>query len=201
MLTPDRIGTSAAMGATHGEPGRNGLANHTHNTLLEQFYATLNAMYLNAIESPGGSDGRPLARAGIENLFNDSNRTWQNAYSIELQLTQIMTLPQIDTEWIRRVGEAESLGLPHVANLTKKFSETDDVNIKRAAIQRLINDLQWHYQQRIRRREAAKTLAERVSRIFWIAFATFLWLLFLQLPLSQTKLISTNDQANLGIVK
>ena len=50
MLTPDRIGTSAAMGATHGEPGRNGLANHTHNTLLEQFYATLNAMYLNAIE-------------------------------------------------------------------------------------------------------------------------------------------------------
>jgi hypothetical protein len=157
----------------------------TRNTLLEQFFSTLQITYLNALEAHDRVDDRPLVIASIERLFSTTPRTWQVAYCLELQLTQIMTPAQIDTEWIRRVGEAESLGLSHVANLTKKYSESDSIDVRRAVMQRLLNDLQWYYQQRIRRRDAAQILAERVSRIFWIAFLIFVLLLFFQFPLNE----------------
>ena len=184
--------------AKRGHASEADVLHSTRNTLLEQFFSTLRITYLNALETPARVTDRPLAVASIEQLFAKMPRTWQNAYSLELQLTQFMTLAQIDTEWIRRVGEAEALGLPHVANLTKKYSEGDDGEVKRAVMQRLLNDLQWHYQQRIRRQDAAKILAEQVSRIFWLTFMIFVALLFFEFPLSQ---VETNSKGAASLVQ
>lgn len=174
------------------------------STLLDQFYATLRVTYLAATESSEdeANNGRiannPQINAELKRLFEDEPRTWQKAYNIELQLVQIMTRGQVQTEWARRSSEAKALQLPYSADLTEQWGKTeksdkssddsasnqtispDDLPIKKTILQRLLNDLQWFYYQRIRRRDAAKLLAIRVSRLFWISFGLFVLILFLQ---------------------
>jgi hypothetical protein len=180
----DGGGSDAKKNAISMDYSEDSSLRHTRNALLEQFYSTLTVMYLSAIEIPANASRSPRARREIDELLSSRPKSWEKAYAIEQQLTQIYTPSQIETEWTRRVGEAELLGLPHIAGLTKKFTESTDIEMKRSAIHRLLNDLQWYYLQRIRRRDAAKLLAVRVSRVFWVSFIVFISLLFLQLPLS-----------------
>lgn len=148
-------------------------------------------MYVAACESRGStteagaiSSADPTAFSTLRELFELEPRTWQSAFQIELQLTQVMSQAQLDTEWIRRLSEAEDLGLAHCRGLKAEYildeNEPQHLEKKRMLLQRLLNDLQWFYQQRVRRREAAKLLAVRVSWLFWTAFALFFILLFVQ---------------------
>jgi hypothetical protein len=159
--------------------------------LLEQFYATLRATYLSA-EQPTVNT-REIHERICARL--DGEHTWGGAYEIEQLLTFILTEEQLATEVGRRMGEAEALDLPFVSRLAKQLGEANAVLTDKArdqaaearawrtiryVLHRLLNDLQWFYQQRIHRRDAAMRLSLRVSALFFTALAYFFALLFVQ---------------------
>lgn len=165
--------------------------------LLAQFYATLRVMYLGARPA---TESTVSMHERIRECFADEP-SWAGAYEIEQLLAYVMTDEQVAAELPRRMAEARTLGLAHVGELDKQYSaavgvlDSKDVgaeqrhsarNAMRVILQRLLNDLQWFYNQRIRRREAAKRLSVRVSALFLSAFLFFFGLLFVQY-LSQPK--------------
>jgi hypothetical protein len=159
--------------------------------LLEQFYCTLRAGYLSAEkEKPETREIHQRIRAGL-----NGEPSWVGAYEVEQLLTFVMTREQLATEISRRMGEAEELDLPFVPRLAKQLGEAQALltdkdrdaaaedrawNTIRYVLHRLLNDLQWFYKQRIRRRDAAMRLSLRVGALFFTALAYFFALLFVQ---------------------
>jgi hypothetical protein len=159
--------------------------------LLAQFYATLRVMYLGARPA---TESTVSMHERIREGFAEEP-SWAGAYEIEQLLAYVMTDEQVAAELPRRMAEARTLGLAHVGELDKQYNaavgvlDTKEVgaeqrhsarNAMRVILQRLLNDLQWFYNQRIRRREAAKRLSVRVSALFLSAFLFFFGLLFVQ---------------------
>jgi hypothetical protein len=141
----------------------------------------------------------------IRKLLFDCPRTWRGAYEIEQLLAFVMTDNQIAAELPRRIAEAKTLQIDFVEELATQFdaarriaqetkTEPNQRKQNQAAmrniLQRLLNDLQWFYNKRIRRREAAKRLSLRVSALFLSAFLLFFSLLFIQY-FFQSKLVSS----------
>lgn len=176
-------------------PVHSAMANDAQGTvredLLDQFYSTLRVTYLSAQKPADDTDEiHQRIRAGL-----DGERSWRGAYEIEQLLAFIMTKEQLTTEVVRRMNEAEALKLPFVPGLSKQLGEAlavlndekQDAETKarswdtvRYVLHRLLNDLQWFYKQRIRRRDAAMRLSLRVSALFFTALVYFFALLFIQ---------------------
>ena len=177
--------------------------------LLDQFYATLEVMYLAAEPSPKPASDSMEKNTNttetntqtvkqherIRALLDDSERSWGGAYEIEQLLAFVMTDEQVAIELGRRIAEAKALKLKYSSELEARYNTTrliidgNDTKNKqreqsltsmRFILQRLLNDLQWFYKQRIRRYEAAKRLSARVSALFLSAFTIFFFLLFIQ---------------------
>lgn len=160
--------------------------------LLGQFYSTLRVMYLAARPYPG--QGKPWAtqHVRIRCLLRAKDPCWNDAYEIEQLLPFVMTDEQLEAELPRRMAEAKALELPFSNKLSEQLSAVSDKETKddadrektsatkRYILQRLLNDLQWFYNQRMRRRDKAKRLSQRVSALFISAFLFFFVLLFLQ---------------------
>lgn len=168
-------------------------ARETREQLLNQFYSTLRVMYL---ASDLTREATRAVREQITQKFEEP-RTWRGAYELEQLLAFVMTDDQVATELPRRMVEGKALKLPFIDELEKQFNEArgllsaeesaDDAKRERSLtayryiLHRLLNDLQWFYNQRIRRRDAAKRLSVRVSALFLSAFLFFFGLLFVQL--------------------
>lgn len=130
----------------------------------------------------------------INELFQTEQHSWLDAYEIEQLLSFVITDEQLAAELPRRMAEAKALNLQYVTAMEERFkaivedeakAEEDAdrekcQDAKRYLMQRALNDLQWFYKQRIRRRDAAKRLALRVSAMFLSAFFFFSTLLFIQ---------------------
>lgn len=159
--------------------------------LLNQFYSTLHVMYLGA--GPERAETREIHEL-IRSKLGDDESTWHQAYEIEQLLAFIIREDQLTTELPRRMVEAKALNLSFVDELEKQYKDAYDKLLKanedeerkkiqltlRCILHRLLNDLQWFYEQRIRRRDAAKRLSVRVSALFLSAFLFFFGLLFVQ---------------------
>ena len=150
--------------------------------LLDQFYSTLHVIAL-AARSHGVSEGTNTeVDAKLRQLF-DEPPSWRGAYEIEQLLSLVMTEEQLNTELERRLEEARELRLTYVGTLEKQWGAAtteNNVPLKRALLQRLLNDLQWFYFQRIQRRSAGKKLGLRVSAMFLSAFLFFFLVLSIQ---------------------
>jgi len=159
--------------------------------LLNQFYATLRVTYLGA--EPEREETRVIHERIRAKLADEP--AWRNAYEIEQLLAFVMTDEQLETELPRRMAEAKSMKLSFVDELSQRIAAirggsqdsepTEEQKRKdqlalRSVLHRLLNDLQWFYDQRIRRRDAAKRLSVRVSALFLSAFFFFFGLLFIQ---------------------
>jgi hypothetical protein len=151
-------------------------ANEQHKAdLLEQFYLTLQVTYLAAPQVPGS-----VVHERIERLFNGVH-SWRNAYEIEQLLCFVISDQQLETELNRRLAEAQTLKLEHVAVIDKELHpDTKPPADKRIVLHRLLNDLQWFYSKRVHHRAASKRLMVRVSLLFMVALATFSLVLFIQ---------------------
>lgn len=177
--------------------GRDPQEDETREVLLNQFYSTLEVMYFAAKPAPAAGVGGASAKQHerINQLFDARSRTWNGAYEIEQLLSFVMTDEQVDAELPRRRAEAKAHKLEYISGIEKQLdgiraieedSGSDQTKLdqcrvsKRYILQRLLNDLQWFYKQRIRRREAAKRLSLRVSALFLSAFLFFFTLLFVQ---------------------
>ena len=150
--------------------------------LLAQFYSTLNSIFL-GLESDPNASPNPKVQSRIEQLFEDPQRTWSSAYEIEQLLSLIMTEAQLDVEFNRRIEEAKTQELPYTTVLGTLYEDAikkNSVEQKRAVLQRLLNDLQWFFAQRIHRRLSGKILSNHVSRLFFSAILFFVLILSIQ---------------------
>ena len=152
-------------------------ANEQHKVdLLEQFYLTLQVTYMASPLPPSKS----VIHERIERLFK-AVHSWPNAYEIEQLLCFVISEQQLETELNRRLAEAQTLQLEHVAIIDKELHpEGRPPADKRIVLHRLLNDLQWFYSKRALHRTASKRLLVRVSMLFMVALATFSMVLFIQ---------------------
>ena len=150
--------------------------------LLEQFYSTLRVIYLAARQDIGGEFPATEIDKQVRELLDDpeGSHSWRGAYEIEQLLSFIMTEGQLNAELPRRLEEAKKLELTYVSGLEALASQQSDVKTRRTIYQRLLNDLQWFYMQRIRRRAASRKLAVRVSALFLLAFFVFFLVIGIQ---------------------
>jgi len=134
-----------------------------------------------ASDPPSDEDSRAAKQhARIKELFEHEEHTWRGAYEIEQLLAFVMTDGQIAAELPRRLAEAKALELEFASNLEEQIKAAhNNKTALRYILQRLLNDLQWFYNQRIRRRAAAKRLSKRVSYLFFSAFLFFFALSFI----------------------
>ena len=151
--------------------------------LLDQFYSTLDAMYLAAEPFPGEDAPTTQQHKRIYQLLEieESSRRWRDAYKIEQLLISVMTDKQVTAELPRRLAEAKARELKFVEEIEKQIEGAKDNTDMRCIFHRLLNDLQWFYNKRDRRVCEGKQLSRRVSILFFIAFASFLILLFIPL--------------------
>jgi hypothetical protein len=183
------------------------MQDETREWLLSQFYSSLRVTYLAAQPAPGPDSNTASMHERIQDLLT-GKQGWRAAYEIEQLLAFIMTDDQVAAELPRRLIEAKSLKLDYVCELDTQFNTAREraqpTNVDAAQRQqaqiamryilhRLINDLQWFYGQRIRRREAATRLLRRISILFLSALYYFFLLLFLQVFFSNPTAPGTNQ--------
>lgn len=155
------------------------------SVLLEQFYVTLRAAQQAIDRAAAPTDADHKIRAAIADLL-DAPLGWRAAYEIEQLQCQLLTGSPLDTEITRRFGEAERHKLARATELKarlgppEKWHELPDER-KRAVLFRLVDDLQWFYTQRFERRNVARLLNSRVSKVFLAAFAVLMTVLIVQL--------------------
>ena len=150
--------------------------------LLKQFYSTLRVIYLATHSKNAGQPPNEKIDAKLKQLF-EATPSWRGAYEIEQLLSLVMTEEQLDTELARRLEEAKGVQLTYVGKLEEQWgaaNESNSTKAKRALLQRLLNDLQWFYSQRIQRRAARQKLGIRVSCLFLSAFLFFFLVLSIQ---------------------
>ena len=140
--------------------------------LLEQFYLTLGVMHLGS-----STEERLDVHKRIAVLFGEPH-SWRNAYDIEQHLCLVTKELQLTIELNRRLKEAKGLKLEYLDVIEEWVN--GDVAAKRAALQRLLNDLQWFYVKRVQQRSAGKRLMRRVSALFVIALFTLFLVLLIQ---------------------
>ena len=96
-------------------------ANEQHKVdLLEQFYLTLQVTYMASPLPPSKS----VIHERIERLFK-AVHSWPNAYEIEQLLCFVISEQQLETELNRRLAEAQTLQLEHVAIIDNDIPEID----------------------------------------------------------------------------
>lgn len=189
---PGTSGPGKAFAGTHAIWDRQ--AQETREELLEQFYSTLRVAYSAARPDPGPGTRMGEQHRCIRNLLGSYPRSWLYAYEIEQLLVFVMTDDQLEAELPRRMAEAKAHKLEYVSSLSTQLEQvgaeqeaaTTDTERERCMLakqyifQRLLNDLQWFFNQRIRHRDAANRLTVRVSAMFLSAFLFFSTLLFIQ---------------------
>jgi hypothetical protein len=148
---------------------------HGQSGLLGQFYATLSAtsegLQIDLDEKYSHLQDR------LTNIF-EKPPSWSNAYCIEQLQIHMMQGDKLDTELSRRLAEAQKVKLPLVDFYEKHAQPieagTFSDDYKRSMLNRLANDLQWFYSQRIQRRNDGQVMAFRVGIIFFLSFTLFI---------------------------
>jgi hypothetical protein len=143
--------------------------------LVDQFFSTLGATYQQIKAS--GEDLSHLA--GVTSQIEDllaGERSWRNAYHIEQLMVPLYTGDRLDVELQRRLLEAERISPPIAGYYARpELAKDASPERKHALLARLINDLQWRYENRQVEAYYRGILAQRIGWAFIIA--TFLFLL------------------------
>jgi hypothetical protein len=163
--------------------------------LLGQFYSTLRVMWLAARQDTGTQALNSEIDEKIKQLLDEPplSRSWRDAYEIEQLLNLVMTEQQLNAELSRRLEEAKDLKLPYINKLEEIAGQQTDIKARRALFQRLLNDLQWFYSQRIQRSETSKKLGSRVSSMFFVAFVVFFFVISIQFFAQPRVLVEATD--------
>ncbi len=141
--------------------------------LIDQFYSTLAATYEQIKSS--GADLTAFAdiKAQIEHVLA-ADRSWRDAYRVEQLMVPLYSGAKLDIELRRRLLEAERITPPINGYYSHLDLEKADDERKRALLARLVNDLQWRYENRQVEAYYRGLLAQRTSWVFVIATILFL---------------------------
>lgn len=146
--------------------------------LIDQFFSTLAATYQQIKCS--GIDLAPFAdiTAQIEQLLA-GERSWRNAYHIEQLMVPLYSGEKLDIELQRRLLEAEKIRPPIGGYYNRVgIAEASDER-KRSLLARLVNDLQWRYENRQVEAYYRGIFAQRTSMVFVCATLLFLVLVLI----------------------
>lgn len=141
--------------------------------LLEQFYTSLNAMYLKAkkgninFEEFGEVSGR------IEELLRSEKKSWRDAYQIEQLMPQIYDDETLEVELGRRLVDAKYVLSEDTVQFYTNAVQSAERAEKHALLDRLINDLQWRYELRQLERTYKRLIRIRTSLVFVLSVIVF----------------------------
>ena len=167
------------------------MSNNRH--LLDQFLITLRSQL--ALVDASDDKNKETIRT-IDVLVSDkTDQDWNGAYQAEQLLVSILPDEYLNIEYGRRLAEARAMVSDEIyASYVKPVEQSpDSVAVKRGALLRILNDLQWHAQKRNgawkNRATATAKLVLMIAVGLFIFFAltnistTPRWLSPLQLPL------------------
>ncbi len=141
--------------------------------LLNQLYTSLDSTFKKvAVESNIKKEGRRQYEL-VEELLQ-SRKTWKNAYYIEQLLIDYFDAETLDIEWGRRCAGAKGKlksEMMHYYEKTYKLEKTE--HGKRHLLSKLVNDLQWFYENQQIMNTYERIIQFRVSMTFILAMACF----------------------------
>lgn len=152
--------------------------------LLEQFYTSLNAMYLKAKKGNINFEEFSEVTSKIEKLLQ-SEKSWRNAYQIEQLMPQIYDDETLEIELGRRLVDAKYVLSEDTVQFYTDAAQSAERAEKHALMDRLINDLQWRYELRQLERNYKRLIRIRTSSVFVLSVVVF----FLALALAKFDLI------------
>jgi hypothetical protein len=147
------------------------------------------AQYRNRIvenaEKQSPLDAYPEVTAEIESLLN-SDKHWKNAYHIEQLMIPLFNDEELEVEIERRLVDAQRNLTPDIsafyhekfASRQAESADSQDHTLgrskKEALVGRLVEDLQWNYALRQRRRYYSSEARMKTSRTFILLLTFFL---------------------------
>lgn len=152
--------------------------------LLEQFYTSLNAMYLKAKKGNINFEEFSEVTSKIEKLLQ-SEKSWRDAYQIEQLMPQIYDDETLEIELGRRLVDAKYVLSEDTVQFYTDAAQSAERAEKHALMDRLINDLQWRYELRQLERNYKRLIRIRTSSVFVLSVVVF----FLALALAKFDLI------------
>ncbi|MEM7407842.1 MAG: hypothetical protein AAF458_21305 [Pseudomonadota bacterium] len=151
-------------------------------SLLDQFYTTLRVAHLALPSTAGDSQENSEIRGRIKYLLEKTPKGWRQAYEVEQLMPSVMSKAQLEIELERRFAEAERLEVASVDALKKRHHRQDVTEEDlRALLRTLLNDIQWFYEKRVRRRVLTRRYATRLAFLFLSSFFIFAVMVWLQL--------------------
>lgn len=152
--------------------------------LLEQFYISLNSMYLKAKKGNINFEEFGEVTSKIEKLIQ-AEKSWRNAYQIEQLMPQIYDDETLEIELGRRLVDAKYVLSEDTVQFYTNSVQSAERAEKHALMDRLINDLQWRYELRQLERTYKRLIRIRTSSVFVLSVLVF----FLALTLAKFDLI------------
>ena len=139
--------------------------------LLEQFFVTLDATLQQLVRNCGDVAGKDEIVAEVDALLA-GEPSWRNAYHAEQLMVPLYAGASLEVEIRRRMIEMRKFDAAVAAAYDELLADADEAG-RRACLGRLINDLQWRYEQRNLKRFYSQSVTIRTSLIFVAAFIVF----------------------------
>lgn len=169
-----------------------GLRHDDNAALLNLYHNNLAATYLRYDSQTGDRDAAaPAVREEIERLLaeDEAGRSWSNAYKAEQLIFELAPAPELRAEFVKHLADAEGFALPQAAAFRAEFEAlypkgTTELPQKKLAearslLVRIVNDTQWAYTQRYRRRRLLQFYGVRITVLFALISLLFLFTLWM----------------------
>jgi hypothetical protein len=139
--------------------------------LLEQYFVTLDATLKQLVRREGATAEQQAVAAEVGKLLS-SAPSWRTAYHVEQLMVPLYAGAALEVELQRRLIDLHKFDAAIAAGYEALLAQADEAQ-RGACLGRIVNDLQWRYEQRNLKRLYGRSVAIRTSGIFLAAFVVF----------------------------
>ena len=139
--------------------------------LLEQFFVTLDGTLKQLVRARELPPGREDIVAEVTRLLSGTP-SWRTAYHVEQLLVPLYAGAALEVELRRRLLDLAKFDTAIAATYAGLLEGAAD-DVRSACLGRIVNDLQWRYEQRDLKRRYGRSVAVKTSLIFLLAFVVF----------------------------
>jgi hypothetical protein len=139
--------------------------------LLEQFFVTLDGSLKQLVRGSGATAHHEDIVAEVNRLLGETP-SWRTAYHIEQLMVPLYGGAALEVELQRRMTEMRKFDAVIASTYDALLADADEA-ARSACLGRVINDLQWRYEQRNLKRHYTQSVTIKTSLIFLGAFALF----------------------------
>jgi hypothetical protein len=139
--------------------------------LLEQFFVTLDGSLKQLVRGSGATAHHEDIVAEVNRLLGETP-SWRTAYHIEQLMVPLYGGAALEVELQRRMTEMRKFDAVIASTYDALLADADEA-ARSACLGRVINDLQWRYEQRNLKRHYMQSVTIKTSLIFLGAFVLF----------------------------